>query len=99
MKRLIGATLALALILAGTPVLADTASNIGQAPATFHALSQLPVEQQAALTPLPDDQLGAIVGGTRIDIDIIVDAATGEVVDYSVTWSCTATRFEGISCD
>ena len=55
MKTLI--SLATALALALVPLVAPVMAGD-----SFHALSNLPVEEQAALTPLPDDQLASIEG-------------------------------------
>jgi hypothetical protein len=53
MKRLIGVVCVLALLVAVAPAMAAD---------VFHAFSQLPTQERAALTPLPDDQLASIEG-------------------------------------
>jgi hypothetical protein len=54
MKRLIGAVMAVALLVSVAPVLASD---------SFHALSRLPATAQASLTPMDEAQLAAIEGG------------------------------------
>jgi hypothetical protein len=54
MKKLIGVVSVLAFLGAVVPAMA--------ADDVFHALSQLPTQERAALTPLPDDQLASIEG-------------------------------------
>ncbi len=63
MRKLLGGAIAFALTLSVMPALAGDVPPADQAPATFHALSQLPVGDQAALTPLSADELAAIAGG------------------------------------
>ena len=58
MKRLIGAVMAVALLVSVAPVVAGD---------SFHALGRLP----AGLTPLDDAQLAAVEGG-RVDADACV---------------------------
>jgi hypothetical protein len=53
MKRLIGVVCVLALLVAIAPAMAAD---------VFQALSQLPTQERATLTPLPDDQLASIEG-------------------------------------
>jgi hypothetical protein len=53
MQRLIGIVAVLALLVAVSPAIAGDA---------FHALSQLPTTERAALTPLPDKQLASVEG-------------------------------------
>jgi hypothetical protein len=57
MKRLIGAVMAVALLVSVAPVLAGD---------SFQALSQLP----AGLTPLDDAQLAAVEGG-QVDVCVV----------------------------
>jgi hypothetical protein len=54
MKRLIGAVMAVALLVSVAPVVAGD---------SFHALGRLP----AGLTPLDDAQLAAVEGGRGLD--------------------------------
>ena len=60
MKRLIGAVMAVALLVSVAPVLAGD---------SFQALSRLP----AGLTPLDDAQLAAVEGGQGIPQDFFFD--------------------------
>jgi hypothetical protein len=62
MRTLISVALALALMLASAPVMADDASGVGPAPARFHALSQMSAGERAALALLPDEQLAEVEG-------------------------------------
>ena len=57
MKRLIGAVMAVALLVSVAPVLAGD---------SFQALSRLPAD----LTPLDNAQLATVEGGFNIDIDL-----------------------------
>jgi hypothetical protein len=68
MKRfLIGTIFALAI----TPVIAaDQGSD-------FYALSQMPVQNQAALSPMTSEELDAVEGG--LDISGLVNTVTGLV--------------------
>jgi hypothetical protein len=56
MTRLIGAVMAVALLVSVAPVLAGD---------SFHALSQLPAD----LTPLDDAQLATVEGGFEINLE------------------------------
>jgi hypothetical protein len=80
MSKLLGCAIALALTLSGMPALAGDATPADQAPATFHALSQLPVGDRAALTPLSADQLAAIVGGSHAPMAPHLDQFTLETI-------------------
>jgi hypothetical protein len=77
MKRLLGIAMLLTLILSVAPVLAGDA---------FHALSQLPATDQAALTPLDDAQLATIEGG---------DGHDGQGIDVCRVCSILATVTRG----
>jgi hypothetical protein len=68
MSKLLGGAIALALTLLVLPAVAGDVPPADQAPATFHALSQLPVGDRAALTPLSADQLAAIEGGSHTPV-------------------------------
>jgi hypothetical protein len=63
MSKLLGCAIAFALTLSVMPALAGDVTPADQAPATFHALRQLPLGDRAALIPLSADQLAAIAGG------------------------------------
>ncbi|MDQ3930718.1 MAG: hypothetical protein M3328_16425 [Chloroflexota bacterium] len=65
MRKLFGGAIAFALTLSVMPAVAGDVIHADRAPATFHALSQLPVGDRAALTPLSADELAAIVGGNH----------------------------------
>ena len=87
MKRLIGVVCVLALLVAVAPAMAAD---------VFHAFSQLPTQEQAALTPLPDDQLAsiegqavcvtcvAIVGITQRNVDVRGNALQSNFAAVSV---------------
>jgi hypothetical protein len=53
MERFIGVVSVVALLVAVAPAMAAD---------VFHAFSQLPTQERAALTPLPDDQLASVEG-------------------------------------
>jgi hypothetical protein len=64
MKRFIGVVSVVALLVAVAPAMAAD---------VFHAFSQLPTQERAALTPLPDDQLAFIEGqGCRYCLAIVI---------------------------
>jgi hypothetical protein len=64
MKKALSLALALALTLAVVPAMAGDDETFGsKTPGMFQALSSLSSAEQAALTPLSDDQLAAIEGG------------------------------------
>jgi hypothetical protein len=59
MERFIGVVSVVALLVAVAPAMAAD---------VVHAFSQLPTQERAALTPLPDDQLASIEGADGIFI-------------------------------
>jgi hypothetical protein len=63
MRKYIGLAMVFALVVSVVPALAGE---------SFHALSQLPALEQAALTPLPDAQLATIEGtGEEVELCIV----------------------------
>jgi hypothetical protein len=63
MKRALSLALALALTLAVVPAMAGDDETFGsKTPGMFQALRSLSSAEQAALTPLSDDQLAAVEG-------------------------------------
>jgi hypothetical protein len=73
MRKLLGGAIVFALTLSVLPAVAADVTPADQAAATFHALSQLPVGDRAALTPLSADQLAAIEGGDHTPMLFALD--------------------------
>jgi hypothetical protein len=73
MRKLLGGAIVFALTLSVLPAVAGDVPPADQAPATFHALSQLSVGDRAALTPLSADQLAAIAGGSHTTMAFLFD--------------------------
>jgi hypothetical protein len=86
MKRALSLALALALTLAVVPAMAGDDETFGsQTPGMFQALSSLSSAEQAALTPLSDDQLAAIEGGNPCAGSINVGGNCEVSISFSAT--------------
>jgi phenylpropionate dioxygenase-like ring-hydroxylating dioxygenase large terminal subunit len=84
MRKYLGLAMVFALVVSVVPALAGE---------SFHALSQLPAGEQAALTPLPDAQLATIAGTggaavTQVNgavgnfiVQLQVNGAIGDFID------------------
>ncbi len=76
MHKVFGGAIAFALTLSVMPAVAGDVIHADRAPATFHALSQLPVGDRAALTPLSADELAAIAGGNHTTMAFVFTPVT-----------------------
>jgi hypothetical protein len=82
MTRLIGAVMAVALLVSVAPVMAGD---------SFHALSRLP----AGLSPLDDAQLATIEGGQ--DINVCVNCANiAEIKQWQDAWQSSTVSYNWV---
>lgn len=72
----VGLGVILPALLLAAPVRASDEPSVGRAPATFHALRQLPAAERAALAPMSDAQLAAVTGAVGpIELNIGLNIA------------------------